>query len=95
MNERIRQSVDYVRRTRRYAIDESTVTVLNEERACWVANATTTHLKAYGEEEVTLVVLVQDDVNLGRYNVTIVSHDVVPGLAQWFSQHWTEEEHHA
>jgi hypothetical protein len=89
MDERILDSMNYVKRHYRYAIDESTLTVLNDEREYWVAKVMTTHLTASGEHEIPLVVLVQG------YNVTVISPDIAASFAQWFSQHWTEEDQDA
>jgi hypothetical protein len=86
MNERIRESMNYVKSIYLYEIDESTFTVLNEEREWWIAKATTTHLTERGDNEVELVVLVQG------YNVSVIPPDIASSFAQWFSQHWTGEQ---
>jgi hypothetical protein len=78
----IEESKRHITRITKWVIDESSFTVLNEEKGYWIANVTTTHLKTRGEKEETFTILVQG------YGYFIIEPEILPALTKWCLQNW-------
>lgn len=78
MKSAFQRSKEYIQGVTRYQIDETSIVVLDETGACWIAEVTTTHLTDPGEENIIFCIYVVGP------NFSIIEQKHYPILSNWF-----------